>query len=84
MGINKEARRRANQQLERLPDLTVPQLKTLCRVLGADTGRKAKGGAWQTHDKDGLLRSIRQVVGRGTFADRLNRFADEAEGFRSG
>ncbi len=84
MGINKDARRRANQQLEHLPALTVPQLKALCQTLGADTGQKAKGGRWRPYGKDELLRSIRRAVGRGTFAGRLNRFADEVEGFRSG
>jgi len=40
-----------------------------------------KGGEWKEFSEEELARSIRSVIGRGTFPDRLMRFADMADEF---
>jgi hypothetical protein len=82
----KEARRRASRHIPNLPKsgptaFTVEQLLRLCHILGADTRRRVKGGEWKEFSEEKLARSIRSVIGRGTFPDRLMRFADMADEF---
>lgn len=78
MGINKEARLRAAKVVGELDTFTDSQLKELAKALRLQVGRRGKGGIWQALTRDELLRTIRSQVGRGTFADTLNRFTDVA------
>lgn len=78
MGINKQARSRAARVINELDGFTDRQLKELVKALRLPVGRKGKGGIWQVLTRDELLRAIWSRVGRGTFADTLNRFADVA------
>ena len=70
-----EACSAANRCLQQLPKLTVAELRVLASILGAQSRRRIKGGHWKRYTKDELLRSMRRVLGRGTFPDRLERFA---------
>ena len=86
-GYNRLQRSRAGRAVMNLPECTVEELKGLCRILGAPRGRKVKGGNYRGYRKQQLMRDIRRVVGRGTFGDRLERFADAmgiAEGEQDG
>jgi hypothetical protein len=67
-GYNAQARSLAGPQLERLPQLTVPQLKELARILRITN--KYTG-------KDELIHAIRSQA-NATFADTLTRFAEAA------
>lgn len=78
MGINKEARRRANCHIKNLPMFSKKQLVRLCDVLGVT---RSIGRRWNQYSSEELQKMIRSQIGRGTFADRLNRFADEANEF---
>jgi len=79
-----EAGYRAAIQARYLEGLTVVQLRQLARALGARQGQRAKGGKWRKYRKSELVHSMRSVIGRGTFDDRLKNFADLANGFMGG
>ncbi len=83
MSKNKIARSRAGQHIKNLPNFTDAQLVELCKILQADTRRRIKGGEWKQYSSEDLQKSIRSVIGRGTFADMLMRFVDKADEFRS-
>ena len=78
MGINKDAHRRANQHIKNLPYFSNSQLIELCDSLGVT---RSLGKPWTQYSSEELQRLIRSQIGRGTFADRLNRFSDKADGF---
>ena len=78
-GYNRLQRSRAGRAVMKLPKCTVEQLRVLCGILGAHRGRKVNGGRYRRYKKDELMRAIRQVLGMGTFPDRLERFSDEVE-----
>jgi hypothetical protein len=71
-------RLRAEAAPQELPKLTVAELRVLASILGAQSRRRIKGGHWKRYTKDELLRCMRRVLGRGTFPDRLERFAASA------
>lgn len=81
MGTYKEANRRARRHIENLPKFTDNQLVRLCDILGAETSRRVSSGELKRYTADELQQSIRHTIARGTFADRLNQFADAADKF---
>ena len=83
MGVNRQARGRATRHIENLPKFTVEQLTKLCDALGAEKKNRGKGGVWHPYNKDELVHSACRVIGQGTFAEKLERFSDIADGFLS-
>ena len=80
MKYTKFQRRRAHEAVQKLPECTVEELKDICRLLGVSRGRMVQGGRYKPFRKDELMRQIRRCVGRGTFAERLERFANAVGG----
>jgi hypothetical protein len=68
MGINKDARRRAHEALNFVRTLPPDVVNIVARKLGIDPSK----------EKD-VQRAIRRTVSQGTFANRLNGFADYIE-----
>jgi hypothetical protein len=81
MSINKDARKRAERYMQELADFKVSELNQMAGSLKAERGQRVKGGGWKRYRKAELVKSIRRVVGRGTFAGTLHRFADLADKF---
>ena len=81
MNQNRKARSRAGRVVARIEQYTDSQLKDLAETLRIETHRRAKGGGKKPLNRAELIKAIRRQVGRGTFADTLNRFADKANKF---
>lgn len=77
----KEANRMAAKYIMLLPDFKMLELRILAKILGAQQARKIKGGKLKAFNKDELIHSIRSVLGRGSFSNRLVDFANKANEF---